>query len=433
VFEPECILFWRVVSSSRDPLSLVIGCRLAESLKDAETGIPAPFFPIVMAFDWDSVVNGILAEDNQYEFIQGETVLFRVVSAGVEPAITLYFNESSAPEFLILSEDGFPVPELATVDEVDISAGSRVEVMVKFDEPGTYQLRRKPWNLEITGVEACNASFGIPLPTCISYDLDKPIGTITVLAAEIPVDAELPTEVPEMHQHFKDMEEMPVANYRTVVFQQKPGFPIFQIPYEGPFVPPGVGFGINDRLLTPHYSHGDIIAGTCEEWTVVNDPPFSSHSFHLHTNPFLVTHENGIPVDKPFWRDTYEINGYNMTIKTCFNRLEPGDFVMAHCHQLVHQDIGVRNLEKCSAAVVKQRKSHQILYTCSCQRWLGDSKSLAGMAIAVVMVTQISRWLTTPLLLMRVMWRFSKTGHLKRALMKKFRLNAAALGKVPTS
>lgn len=44
--------------------------------------------------------------------------------------------------------------------------------------------------------------------------------------------------------------------------------PIFQIPYDGEFVPPGVGMGVNNLLFNPHTMHGEIKAGTCEEWTV---------------------------------------------------------------------------------------------------------------------------------------------------------------------
>jgi FtsP/CotA-like multicopper oxidase with cupredoxin domain len=323
---------------------------MSEALMDSETGIPLPFFPLVLAFGWSSVVNGILAEDTKFEFRQGETVLFRAVSAGVEPTIRLYFNESNAPDFLIVSEDGFPVPALKSTDVVPLPPGSRAEFMVKFDVLGTFQLRRKAWNGhsgEMHGMEACNAdhaSHEVPSEKCVSYDVDKLIATITVQAAFPPLDSQLPTDVPEYHPVFKSMEEMPVTKRRQIRMQVKVGFPIFQIPYAGPFEPPGTGFGINERLVTPHYRHGKIINGTCEEWTIISDPPNMEHSFHIHTNPFLVTHEDGVPVSEPFWRDAHAIYGDNITIKTCFNRLQPGDYVLVHCHQMSHVGVGVRTM-----------------------------------------------------------------------------------------
>ena len=151
----------------------------------------------------------------------------------------------------------------------------------------------------------------------------------------------LPTSVPEYHQSFKDMENAEVVRKRTIELTQDDSFPLFQVPHSGAHVPPGVAFGINGRLLTPHYRHGQIQAGTCEEWTVISNPSQFEHSFHIHTNPYLVTHEDGIAVAEPFWRDTYSHVGNNMTIKTCFNRLQPGDYVIVHCHAMAHLDIGV--------------------------------------------------------------------------------------------
>ncbi|CAB9519108.1 Multicopper oxidase [Seminavis robusta] len=315
---------------------------LNEVLVDEKTGIPPPFFPIVMAFDWKSVVNGRLAEETKYEFQQGTTVLFRTISAGVEATIGLYFVETNAPDFVLVAEDGFIVPTIESKSDVSIPAGARKEFLVRFDQPGTFHLRRHPWTVHgLRGVEACNASFGIESDTCVSYDVDKPIATITVLEADPPVESSLPTELPEYHQVYKDMEMMPVVKKRTITMQQAIGFPIFQIPYEGPFVPPGVGFGINGRLVTPHFRHGEIQSSTCEEWTVISDPPAAEHAFHIHTNPFLVTAEDGVPAEKPFWRDTYAIYGANMTIKTCFNHLKRGDYVLVHCHQMAHLGIGM--------------------------------------------------------------------------------------------
>jgi FtsP/CotA-like multicopper oxidase with cupredoxin domain len=93
-----------------------------------------------VAFNWKSVVNGMLAETMTYECQTGETLLIRAVSASVEPTIILLWdnNPVDAPEFWLLSEDGIPVPQLAPTPKVSIPAGSRAEFMMKFTQPGTY-------------------------------------------------------------------------------------------------------------------------------------------------------------------------------------------------------------------------------------------------------------------------------------------------------
>jgi len=64
--------------------------------------------------------------------------------------------------------------------------------------------------------------------------------------------------------------------------------------------------------------------------------------FHIHVNPFKVTKINGEPVEKPFWRDTYVLNGSDddsFTMETNFEDFT-GQFVQ-HCHVLSHEDLGM--------------------------------------------------------------------------------------------
>jgi len=107
----------------------------------------------------------------------------------------------------------------------------------------------------------------------------------------------------------------------------------------------------------------DMIAGHYEEWTVINRS-FSDHPFHIHQNPFLVTHINGIKLDVPEWHDTILVPGGepqplgplplphprpnlnknveigSITFRIYFNPITVGCFVM-HCHALTHEDIGM--------------------------------------------------------------------------------------------
>jgi FtsP/CotA-like multicopper oxidase with cupredoxin domain len=296
----------------------------------------------IVEFNWKSVVNGILAETMTYECQTGQSLLIRAVSASVEPTIVLSWvgDNISEPAFWVLSEDGIPMPQLTPTSNVSIPAGSRVEFMMKFTQPGIYQLQRDAWTFGgIRGIEACNASFGIPVEVCVSHDIPAPITTFIV--TEGTSDMSLPTTIPPVAKVLKDMENQTIVGKRIVRMQIATEFPLFQIPYNGTFVPPGVAFGMNNRLATPHYRSGSVVAGTCEEWIVTSEP-FPGHAFHSHQGPFLVTHINQIPVPKPYWRDTLEMQGNNVTIKICFDgQLTEADFFLLHCHQVAHMDLGV--------------------------------------------------------------------------------------------
>lgn len=87
---------------------------------------------------------------------------------------------------------------------------------------------------------------------------------------------------------------------------------------------------------------------TAEEWTVKNEDS-RTHPFHIHVNPFFVTHINGIklPENSPLrrWQDTIALpptqDGMTGSIKF-LTRFETftGKFVI-HCHILFHEDFGM--------------------------------------------------------------------------------------------
>jgi len=139
-----------------------------------------PFFPIAGVLDWPSVTNGVVGEETQYTFTQGQTALFRCASATVEPTIRLFIE---GVKFVIIAYDGIPLPSPEEVDVVPLSGGGRVEFLARFDTPGTYTMKRQPWGtLLAPDVETCTAAFGLPFYPCISYDVEKDVAKIIVEA-----------------------------------------------------------------------------------------------------------------------------------------------------------------------------------------------------------------------------------------------------------
>jgi hypothetical protein len=152
---------------------------LSEGLVDEDKSVP-PFFPVAFQFDWNSAANGVLGSDTKYTFTQGETVLFRVVSATVEPTIRLVIPGHT---MTIVAYDGYPVPEPEEVDVVPLSGGNRVEFLVRFDEVGTFDMSRLAWGIA-PDTATCLFFFGVDTYPCISYDLEQLVSTITILPAE---------------------------------------------------------------------------------------------------------------------------------------------------------------------------------------------------------------------------------------------------------
>ena len=91
----------------------------------------------------------------------------------------------------------------------------------------------------------------------------------------------------------------------------------------------------------------EMTLGDEEAWTVLNDD-FSTHPFHIHVNPFFVTHINGVELAKgdPLrrWQDTIALppslgSQGSVGFNTRFESFR-GDFVI-HCHILRHEDSGM--------------------------------------------------------------------------------------------
>jgi hypothetical protein len=167
-----------------------------------------------------------------------------------------------------------------------------------------------------------------------------------------------------------------------------PREPLVDFKKEGLFTP--------DQPLFP-----DMIAGSYEEWTVVN-PSFTDHPFHIHQNHFPVTKTNGQPLPVPEWHDTIIVPGAqpqptnftgphllntnkipygSITFRMYLNPVSVGCFVM-HCHILTHEDLGMmQRLDVWPAQVRRanatRAESHTKLETRArcrgCMRWLVSS------------------------------------------------------------
>ena len=209
---------------------------LSETKLDQD-GYPMSYINIVFDFSWVPLANG--QRNPEWHFASNETVLFRAVSASVEPAyflsITPMDDMDTKIPIVVVTRDGFPVTSIEEVDSVTIDAGSRSDLLVKFDvEPGTYLLRRAPWNLGITGVGPCLAAFMANVSNCISYDREETFATIVVEETPVnPPRSYPPQEVPPLSPSLIALLDREVdGGSKTVVLKQKLGFPIFQIPFD---------------------------------------------------------------------------------------------------------------------------------------------------------------------------------------------------------
>lgn len=305
-----------------------------------EDGTPQNSIPIAMAFDWDTVTNGEL--NPTITFQTGETAYFRMVNAGERPAVILSIDEHSMMP--ISTDRGYPTPDAGTeVDTLTIDAGARADFKVVFDKPGTYVMRRGPWNLGVVG-PACQAVFGIPVDTCVSYDKETIVATIVV--TDDVVESSTANVVAGLTKAFDALLDQPMVGTKTVEFDLTGPGDLLQLTpliatMNGTCPGPCSTVGMNKLVGNANAVLGEFTGGTCEEITVLSNPPgLVPHTFHVHSVPMLVKSVDGVVVDEPFWRDTFPV-AQNMTATVCFPPQKEEALVSMHCHFPAHQDSGM--------------------------------------------------------------------------------------------
>jgi FtsP/CotA-like multicopper oxidase with cupredoxin domain len=269
----------------------------------------------------------------------GEVQRWRLVNAAEGKFMSLRLADH---ELNVLAWDGLTLAEPDAVDVVMLSAGNRVELLVKAGKPGSYDFISTPGSSQkpdIPGMpdaasfETVSAmTMAMPqmqgMPNIPGELAVRPILTVNV-AGRGPEMA-LPTSLPVW-----DPPILPIAKRRR-----------FSFTVERDLNNEFLSFGVDGEVFDPNRSPYQVQLGTAEEWTLVNAPDSKlmahAHVFHIHVNPFKITKINGRPLTKPLWRDTFVLTrstGDSFTFESNFVDFA-GKFV-AHCHVLSHEDLGM--------------------------------------------------------------------------------------------
>jgi FtsP/CotA-like multicopper oxidase with cupredoxin domain len=326
-----------------------------------------------------------------------EVQRWRLLNAASGLSMALTMQET---EFHIIAIDGLSVSDMLTLpvgSPLILGAGNRTDVLVKAPAAGTYLLQAidtgdAPYSVSPQGVAPGirNVRVGgdFPNPTF-------PVTLATIVVEGQAMDMALPDSLlPERNDPISTADLLaatPDAT-RTVAFEicgkkgdmsdpanRLPSCEFFFDRYDAEY---WGGLPFNNALMMrdaddvgvpvdpanptgPHtdyekdglFNHeeplfDDLRGGNIEEWTVVNRN-FSDHSFHIHQNPFLLTHINGEPLPMPEWRDTILVpsavggNGNindavhgTVTFRTYIHPDFVGEILM-HCHVLTHEDFGM--------------------------------------------------------------------------------------------
>jgi FtsP/CotA-like multicopper oxidase with cupredoxin domain len=331
----------------------------------------------------------------------GEVQRWRLRNAAAGETLVLALQEHSLN---IVANDGVTAPRMRTLGpEVPyvMGAGQRVDLLVKAGEPGIYLLQAlNPAPADSAGWSVVSESDIDPAPRNARLSGDLPAPTFPVTLATVVVSGEPrdmplpagPLPVPHGLPSIDTMLNTPANAVRRVAFEncgQRVGMqdPTARLPTCGWYfesynadywggtefttllmvrddddtgepnpqpdpAEPLVNFQKEGLFAMDQPLFDDMVVGNFEGWTVTNRS-FSDHAFHIHQNPFLLTHVNGKPLPTPERHDTIlvpaaqpqggiinEATFGSITFRINFDPVTVGDFVM-HCHMPTHEDIGM--------------------------------------------------------------------------------------------
>lgn len=243
----------------------------------------------------------------------GETQFLRIANIGAN----LYYRLKLDGHVLYeLARDGNRRNRLVPMDELLLPPASRSEVLIQGAQPGRYALKALAFDTGPAGDSS-------------------PEALLATLVSQGP--ARTPIALPGALPAVEDLRALPVARRRTITFDESDDGNTF-------FIDSGDG----PRQFDPNRVDSTIVAGTVEEWTVLNATQ-ELHVFHIHQTDFQVTEIDGVAqpftghqdnVNVPYQPGAAAPPGQVKLLIDFRNPLIVGRFVY-HCHILEHEDGGM--------------------------------------------------------------------------------------------
>src|SRR5215204_3713908 len=230
----------------------------------------------------------------------GETQRWRILNASSFMFVNLALGGRRLHK---IASDANPLREVWSRDQILLSTGERIDVLIQGGPEGVYALHSLPWGADLE----------------FQAQPDFPIATLVSTAPDVTAEPLPTTLIP-----FEDLRRATIDRRRELTFSEK--LSPFRVLIDG-------------REFDEDRVDQTVKLGATEEWRLLNTSE-DWHPFHIHVNDFQVIEVNGEPVEAHSWEDTTPIPAFGeIVIRTRFLDYT-GRFVY-HCHILDHEDLGM--------------------------------------------------------------------------------------------
>ncbi len=298
--------------------------------------IPAAYGDTVLVFtDLRLAADGSIPENTMTDLMNGRVGDHVLVNGQKNPKLSVgvgakrrlrLYNATNA-RFLKLAFDGAPMTIIGSdggllevpvaAEEILLSPGERLELIVSFEKPGPITLYTLDYDRGWMGA-------GRPA--------DAGLTLLTVDVSEIPAEPLPP--LPDRLRPIAPLSAPAVS--RRLVFTETMTMTATDMQ---------MGFLINGKAFD--MARVDIVAkaGQTELWEIANKADMD-HPFHVHGTQFqVVEHERDGKVSKPAylaWKDTINV-ARGETVRLLLRQERPGPR-MYHCHILEHEQLGMMGI-----------------------------------------------------------------------------------------
>ncbi|MBX9603892.1 MAG: multicopper oxidase family protein [Bryobacteraceae bacterium] len=251
----------------------------------------------------------------EFEVARDGWLRLRIVNASSSRFYRLRIEEH--PMSVVASDGGYlPGPEVR--DEVLLTPGERVEVMLSGSRmPGVYRILSLPYNRGGMGMMGGNNTGATFEVARLRY------GSLADSAWDLP-------------ENLIRIDRLPEPSVRRV-FQLGQGMGMGMMGG-------GMNFTINGRTFNEARIDVRAKLNDVEEWEFVN-PSSMDHPMHVHTNPFQVVGGGSWTG----WKDTVLVKaGGRVSVRSAFRDYE--GVSPYHCHILDHEDQGMMGMLEIAAA-----------------------------------------------------------------------------------
>jgi FtsP/CotA-like multicopper oxidase with cupredoxin domain len=306
---------------------------------DALPEVAAADEHILVLQDFELDQRGSVIEPSMPDLMHGREGSIVTVGGAINPVIPIRQNgllrlrlvNASSSRFYrlrleehplhLIGVDGGALGSVRTLDEILFVPGERVDILIEGNRTkGSFRLLNLPYDrgaMETMGGGMGGMMGGRSTPAA---------GAVQTLATiEYRGSAERKWTVPERLGSAPVV--LPVSLLPPRAFQLGQGMMMGR----------GMNFTVNGREFDANRIDSAPRLGTVEEWVYDNATPMD-HPMHLHTNPFQIVGEDGVP--EASWRDVVLVKaGQRARFRVQFD-----DFAgktVQHCHILDHEDLGM--------------------------------------------------------------------------------------------